>query len=321
MNRNNKLYASILFFIVVFCYNSIFAQPNIDGTFDGQSVWGTPVSIANLSAGWASANAKRLYATEDACYLYLGAEVTASNWMSWAFIINTKAGGGTADSWSRSIDYTHTNKPDFIFRGTFGGYAEFHTWSGSSWSGTGSAKATTEFGENITGTNQDGWVEVRIFKSLLGTVSAGDIQFFITGDQNAHGSFDAIPNDNNATSWNEASSRTQLSNYVTNITIGAVQTVTVVPATPTTNEQVTITFNANCTDLAGATKVYFHSGVSTNPNNALTFSKVVGNWGQDDGIGEMTNIGTNLWQIVLPSLRSYYNVDSENDIFGLNFFV
>ncbi|NJL75165.1 MAG: hypothetical protein HC892_09140 [Saprospiraceae bacterium] len=35
------------------------AQPVIDGTFDGESVWGTPKATANGTAGWASANAKK----------------------------------------------------------------------------------------------------------------------------------------------------------------------------------------------------------------------------------------------------------------------
>ncbi len=173
-----------------------------------------PVATADGTAGWANANAKNLYVSYDDNYVYLGSEVVASPWMAWAFIINTKAGGGSTDSWARSINYDHVNKPDYIARGHFGGYAEIHVWNGSSWDGTGVGLATTEFSENITSNEQNGWVEVRVPKTSI-TENLGDIQFYITGDNNNHGSFDACPNDNNATSWDHSGGFVSLSNYVT----------------------------------------------------------------------------------------------------------
>lgn len=95
--------------------------------------------------------------------------------------------------------------------------------------------------------------------------------------------------------------------------------VTVTPATPTPDEAVTIDFDAAGTDLAGASQVYLHSGVSITPTSPTSFDQVVGNWGMDDGIGEMTNQGGDNWQITLPSLRAYYSVAAEDDVFGLNF--
>jgi len=96
--------------------------------------------------------------------------------------------------------------------------------------------------------------------------------------------------------------------------------VTVNPAYPTDNQNVTITFNAAGTALEEATKVYIHSGISTDENNATNFEYVVGNWGMDDGIGLMTNTGGVTWQIILsPGLRNFYSVSPEDDIFGLNF--
>lgn len=106
-------------------------------------------------------------------------------------------------------------------------------------------------------------------------------------------------------------------NYSYTVSSGA---VTVSPSYPTDNQPVTISFNATGTSLAGATEVYLHSGVSTELLNLTNFEYVVGNWGQDDGIGEMTNTGGNNWEIVLnPGLRSFYSVSPEDDIFGLNF--
>jgi hypothetical protein len=183
-----------------------FNTPGMDGSFDGDSVWGSAYEIADGLAGWAGANAKALYLVQDEDYLYLGAEVEADSWQAWAFIINTTSGGGTFDSWSRSIDYAHTDAPDYIFRGTFGGYAEFHTWAGAAWTGY-FGQPASEYGVSTT------WVEARILKSEIGNPENVQVQFYITGDNNDHGSFDAVPDDNNAMSWNESGNRTQLSNY------------------------------------------------------------------------------------------------------------
>ena len=48
----------------------------------------------------------------------------------------------------------------------------------------------------------------------MGSPSVGDIQFYITGDNNDHGSFDACPDDDNAISWTDSST---ISNYKSNI--------------------------------------------------------------------------------------------------------
>jgi hypothetical protein len=96
--------------------------------------------------------------------------------------------------------------------------------------------------------------------------------------------------------------------------------VTVNPSFPNDTEPVTITLDASGTDLAGASKVYMHAGVSVNQADLKSFSHVKGNWGQDDGVGEMTNTGANIWQIVLnQGLRTYFTVPEDEDIFGLNF--
>lgn len=316
MNKN-IFWLSILFGMLAI--SPVFSQPVIDGVFDGETVWGPPVATADLAPGWANANAKKLYVVEQGTYVYLGAEITASTWMNWAFTLHTSAGGGGYDSWSRSIDYTNTNKIDYIVRGHFNGYAEFHTWNGSGWSGLGSALASTEFGENITGSDQNGWIEVRILKSSIMTPASADLQFYITGDQNAHGSFDAVPNDDNSTSWNQSANRSPLDNHITNISMGGGPVVVVNPTLPTETSSFTLTFNAGLTALAGAPKVYLHAGVSTDPDHPTAFSKVVGNWGQDDGIGEMTSVGTNLWQITIPNAMTYFGVNAADDIFGLNF--
>ena len=82
---------------------------------------------------------------------------------------------------------------------------------------------------------------------------------------------------------------------------------------------VTISFDATGTALVGAAKVYLHAGVSTTSDSPMNFDKVIGNWGQDDGIGEMTNTGTDTWEITLSSLSTYFGMTATEDIFGLNF--
>lgn len=298
----------------MFLFTSIygFSQPVMDGSFDGTGVWGSPISVADGVDGWATSNAKNTYMVDDGTYLYLGAEVKASPWKAWAFIINTKSGGGDTDSWARSIDYEHCELPDYDLRGHFDSYAEFHEWSGMAWIKT--TLMSTEFGENISSDDQDGWVEVRILKSTIGNPISIDVQFYITGNENYHGSFDACPDDDNVTAWDASGNRSPLNIYNTTS-----PQVVVAPSLPDDTDDVTISFNAECTPLEGATKVYLHSGVSTNASDPTSFNNTIGNWGQDDGIGQMNSTGSDQWEMVINGMRSKYGVDAEEDIFGLNF--
>ncbi len=61
------------------------------------------------------------------------------------------------------------------------------------------------------------------------------------------------------------------------------------------------------TQLVGANKVYMHSGYQLIPFGPVV--GWVGNWGQDDGLGQMTNIGTDLWKITI-NIHNYYNIAS-----------
>ena len=106
-------------FTILFVLLSIsaYSQPVMDGTFEGETVWGSPKATANDTAGWALAHAKKFYVTSDANYVYFGAQITASPWMAWAFIINTQTAGSSSDSWTRRVYYNHTNLPDYDARG------------------------------------------------------------------------------------------------------------------------------------------------------------------------------------------------------------
>lgn len=73
-------------------------------------------------------------------------------------------------------------------------------------------------------------------------------------------------------------------------------------------DTVTIRYDATQgqTGLVGATKVYYHSGIAFTPGGP--WSNGVGNWEQDDGIGEMYSVGENLWEIKINP-QTYYNLN------------
>ncbi len=85
------------------------------------------------------------------------------------------------------------------------------------------------------------------------------------------------------------------------------------PAIPTVDEPVTITFYANEALKGDTTNIYFHSAASSSGLSSTSWDYSKGNWGEDDNLGKMTKITTNVYQISIPSIRTYYNVpDSIN---------
>lgn len=94
--------------------------------------------------------------------------------------------------------------------------------------------------------------------------------------------------------------------------------LTISPATFEIDDQITVTIDINSTDtdcngFNNPTSVYMHSGAGDD-SNAFAFD-VVGNWGQDDGVGQMTDIGGGLYSITFtPS--TYYNLTAQelNDV-------
>ena len=85
--------------------------------------------------------------------------------------------------------------------------------------------------------------------------------------------------------------------------------VTITPTPFEVSQTITITVDINssatdCDGINNPNKVYMHSGAGTNSN---PWTYVIGNWGQDDGVGEMTDIGGGLWQIqIVP--ETYYGL-------------
>jgi 1,4-alpha-glucan branching enzyme len=86
--------------------------------------------------------------------------------------------------------------------------------------------------------------------------------------------------------------------------------VTIAPNPFEVGESIIVTLNVNssatdCNGLNNPSKVYMHSGIGDG-SNAFGFS-VVGNWGQDDGVGEMTNQGSGIFTITIVP-ETYYSL-------------
>ena len=98
------------------------------------------------------------------------------------------------------------------------------------------------------------------------------------------------------------------------------QIVAINPSEASGDDEITITFDANegTAGLVGATKVYMHSGIITDGPNGVDWQNVVGNWGQDDGIGEMEKVNgeSDKWQITITP-RDYYSASTNTTIFRL----
>lgn len=98
--------------------------------------------------------------------------------------------------------------------------------------------------------------------------------------------------------------------FITLISLNAFSQVTLNVGAIEVDQPVTITLDANssdtnCNGFNNPTKVYMHSGIGDN-SNAFGFS-VIGNYGQDDGIGQMTSNGDGTYSITITP-QSYYGL-------------
>ena len=88
--------------------------------------------------------------------------------------------------------------------------------------------------------------------------------------------------------------------------------VTIEPFPFAVDEEITVTVDANsnatdCNGFSSPGKVYLHSGIGTDLDPWAT---VVGNWGQDDGVGEMAYNQDGTWSIsFIP--QDYYGLTTE----------
>jgi hypothetical protein len=209
----------------------------MDGVFDGTGVWGANLGGTDIGVGWpgccstptgTNADAKKMYITSDATYIYFGASMEAASWMKVGFVINTVNGqGGTTDPWLHGINYVHTQKPDYVIEvelagNTGAGYAEIRSWNGTDFS------TATTLGAMDMGKIDASFIEVRILKSTLANPANVQAQFFISGNtDHEHGVFDAIPftigTDTQQSNWNgglgASAPYTNLGTYTSNLAI------------------------------------------------------------------------------------------------------
>jgi len=87
--------------------------------------------------------------------------------------------------------------------------------------------------------------------------------------------------------------------------------VTISPSSFDVNESITITVDANssatdCNGFNNPNKVYIHSGIGGDSN---PWESNIGNWGKDDGVGEMTNNGDGTWSITIVP-ETYYGLSA-----------
>lgn len=101
------------------------------------------------------------------------------------------------------------------------------------------------------------------------------------------------------------------------------QYITTEPSNPNPENEITVYFDASegNKELMGESSVYFHHGVVTNSPTSQSWKYVIGNWGQDDGVGKMTKVAgtTDTWSYTFsPSLRTYFNVPANENIFRIS---
>ncbi|WP_204344032.1 alpha-amylase family glycosyl hydrolase [Psychroserpens algicola] len=104
-----------------------------------------------------------------------------------------------------------------------------------------------------------------------------------------------------------------LCSLITLISLNTFAQVTLDVGAIEVDQPVTITVDINSTDsncngFNNPAKVYMHSGIGDN-SNAFGFS-VVGNWGQDDGVGEMSSNNDGTFSITITP-ESYYSLTAQ----------
>lgn len=81
-------------------------------------------------------------------------------------------------------------------------------------------------------------------------------------------------------------------------------------------DTLTVYFNSSTfPNFDGLTKVYMHSGAQLLGGSAWDYT--VGNWGDDDGVGEMTMVSPDLWMIQFNPFE-YYNFPEDSELVGIS---
>ena len=95
------------------------------------------------------------------------------------------------------------------------------------------------------------------------------------------------------------------------------QSVSTVPAIPTSTNAVTITFDASGSELDNYTgDVYAHTGVLTSASTSNSdWKNVIGSWGNNTTQPKLTRITANTYELVItPDIYTFYNVGTDETI-------
>ena len=104
--------------------------------------------------------------------------------------------------------------------------------------------------------------------------------------------------------------------YTISITIADPPMLVTSPENPSADQQVSITFNAKGTALENASKVYLHYGVSTTSGK----NEWIGNWGEDDNVGIMTQgSSANQWIFSFTPTSDFADLLPGEEVSGLEF--
>lgn len=210
--------------------NEIFPRIQLQRAIQQPIDFGNHVA-ENETEGWQNVIAEKIYVTNDDTYIHFRAEFDAAPWQSWGFLINTTSEGGSNDPYGHPINFSHN--PDYVIRGGFFENTydrQLVVWTGTEWDYKG------EFAESEIQISPD-FIEVRIPASEIGNPESIDVQFFITGDNSEeHGVFSAIPQDDVVASWDVSGDPSELSTYVTDISVSSTLPEEIVLAAPLTDE-------------------------------------------------------------------------------------
>lgn len=101
------------------------------------------------------------------------------------------------------------------------------------------------------------------------------------------------------------------------------QIVTLDPSDAGPDDAAKLIFDASvgAGELVGASKVYVHHGIVVASPNSEEWEYVIGNWGADDGVGQMTKVdGENdKWEIEFsPNIRDYFGAAETESVYRIS---
>ena len=171
----------------------------IDGIKDAE--WGSPLAVdPTLDMTEPNLDLQGLYVVDDADFLYIGFDATASTWgMTYGIYLDTDlvdGSGAAADPWGRAVNAVPAHLPEhtlYVWHTDADTLenAQFNHWDGTGWS---YLSLVDQGGAQGYGPDND-WIEYAVPKALLGNPSQVALELFTTGGS-GHAQ-DTVPSDPN----------------------------------------------------------------------------------------------------------------------------